>query len=303
MEDCLARSNLQEDWSQGNNCFCCFSEENVFLCGCSCTTMYVCAGCMWKMTSQQLSARYWETLGRQCTVCRNVFSDAAVLAGCEHARKAVAVESCGTPARDNVENDVLYMLVALTDYDAVIKMARDVLHDYETALGAQHLCTVRCEQNVAYILASFGDDQEAVVKFGRCAEAQGAMVQNWNWLACSDVDRKWMYRYYCSRLNIVLCCKNIKGTDKDYDTREFNDALYSELNTLVGVFEMLHTHSSTHPESMASAHDDFAFVSLALADIVTERVLTGLHGFRARTRQQHSLVLFARASRSGSSCC
>lgn len=278
---------------QANQCFCCFTEESVFLCGCRCKTLYVCGGCMWKVSTEQLSVRYWETLGRQCSVCLHDYSEAALMEGCKHARGAVASEQCGTSARDGVENDVLYMLVTMTDYDAVMRIAHTILQDYENALGKTHLCTIRCEQNFAYILASFGEDEQAIDRFENCAMAQWRMVQNWNWLNCSDMDRKWMYRYYCSRLNIALCGKNIKLKNKNFATREFNDILSQELSTLMQAFEMMHTYSDTHPESIAVAHDDYAFICIALAELVTERVMTELPNSRAQTRKQHIFIQVA----------
>jgi hypothetical protein len=108
---------------QENVCFCCYAEDSVFLCGCSCKTLHACGSCIWKLTSQQLGTQYWRTHGRQCKVCRQEYSDGSVLAGCNHALETVMALGCGTPERDSVQNDVLYMLIAFTDKTLAVTKA------------------------------------------------------------------------------------------------------------------------------------------------------------------------------------
>lgn len=190
---------------QENVCFCCFAEESVLLCGCSCKTLHACGSCMWKLTSQQLGTQYWRSLGRQCKVCMQQYSDACVLAGCNHALQTVSALACGTRERDAVQNDVLYMLIVFADKTLAVTKARDILNEYERTLGPTALSTALCKLNVAYVLSAFGEDEEALSKFCDVSVVQAKMVQSWDWHACTDLDRKWMWRFYCSRLNVVLC--------------------------------------------------------------------------------------------------
>ena len=275
---------------QENVCFCCYAEDSVFLCGCSCKTLHACGSCIWKLTSQQIGTQYWRTLGRQCKVCRQEYSDASVLAGCNHALQTVMALGCGTPERDSVQNDVLYMLIAFTDKTLAVTKARDILNEYERTLGSQNLSTALCKLNVAYVLSAFGEDEEAISKFCDVSVVQANMVQSWDWHDCTDMDRKWMWRFYCSRLNVVLCCRNIACLDKD---SRLTEAVFGELQYLLQVFETLHEHSNTHPESATTAHDDYVFIHVALAEMLTNRVLCQVPDRCARTRAQNKLVVWA----------
>lgn len=276
-----------------NACFCCFSEDDIFLCGCLCKTLQVCAGCMWTVTRHQMSSYYWESCGKECKVCMHKYSDAAVLAGCEHARRTVSAQQCGTQERDVVENDVLYTLLCFAEKELPLKLGRAIVAEYKQTLGWENMSTVLCQQNFAYVLSSFEGDVEAMVMFSECAQAQAAKVQLWNLHICSDSDRKWMYRYYVSQLNIVLCSKTIMCADPKISVREFFDSLHRQLLELMHVFRNFYIHG-THPEGISVAHEDYVFVSIALAEVLTTRVTTELHGKRARTRQQTLLVVFAR---------
>ena len=75
----------------GARCFCCFEEGAAMPLGCLCRTAFACAGCMWQLVAPaDLEGPEERAPSKRCKVCLECYSDAAVLAGCRHARAAAA---------------------------------------------------------------------------------------------------------------------------------------------------------------------------------------------------------------------
>jgi len=186
-------------------CFCCFEEGEAIACGCLCRTLVACPGCLWTLVAPaEDSAALPRAPNTRCKVCTGRYSDAAILAGCRHARGAASALGIDTRERRAEDARMLETLLAVDAADAALELARGVHAEYEAALGAEHLTTAHFLLLLGYVLSRCERDAEAVPLFQACARAQGAMVQSWDAAEPSASDRKWMHRTLRTRLNAAV---------------------------------------------------------------------------------------------------
>jgi hypothetical protein len=179
------------------------------------------------LTTHSAGARAPNT---RCKVCTGRYSDAALLAGCRHARAAASALAADARARRTEHARVLETLLAVGGAGdagadagdtgaggigadageaagalaAALALARGVHAEYEAVLGAAHLTTAHFKMLLAHVLSRCERDAEAVPLFQACARAQAAMVRSWDAELPSAHDRKWMHRALRTRLNAAV---------------------------------------------------------------------------------------------------
>jgi hypothetical protein len=279
-------------------CFCCFDEGETIACGCHCRTLVACPRCLWTLVAPaEDSTALPRAPNTRCKVCTGRYSDAAIIAGCRHARGAASALGIDTRERRAEDARMLETLLAVDDADATLELARGVHAAYEAALGAEHLTTAHFLLLLGYVLSRCERDAEAVPLFQACARAQGAMVQSWDAAPPSANDRKWMHRTLRTRLNAAVSTifaaeaeaagAGAAGFAREWAAGEDADArIERELTeALAGLRPLL-----------GVAHRDVLAGGFVLADMLAERVQRQLAGAPARTRAQHALVRAARAA-------
>ena len=144
-------------------CFCCFEEGEAIACGCLCRTLVACPGCLWTLVAPaEDSAALPRAPNTRCKVCTGRYSDAAILAGCRHARGAASALGIDTRERRAEDARMLETLLAVDAADAALELARGVYAEYEAALGAEHLTTAHFLLLLGYVLSRCERDAEAV---------------------------------------------------------------------------------------------------------------------------------------------
>jgi hypothetical protein len=277
-------------------CFCCFDEGGAIGCGCHCLTLFACPGCLWTLVgpAENTDVAPWPPSVR-CKVCKGRYSDAAVLAGCRHARAAASALAIDTRERRVEDARMLETLRVLGDADAALELGRSVHAEYEAALGAAHLTTVHFELLLAYLLSRFERDAEAVPLFQACARACSAMVQSWDAPAPSASDRKWMHRTLRARLNAAVGMILAAEAGDAAGAAGAAGADYAHIDHAHIERELTETLAGLR-RLVGAAHRDVVAGGFVLADMLAERVQRLLAGAPARTRAQHALVRAARAA-------
>jgi hypothetical protein len=266
------------------HCFCCFEEEGaveLVKCGCKCTTMCACAPCLWKITSEPKPVSFHAV---KCTVCLEFFSDAAVLAGCKHARNSVAALPRTLEARSDMERDVLQTMMQISTAEPAFEYARELWGQYSRALGARHGTTSHFKYLMGKVLYTGEDFQGAINVFEQVLDIQEAVVQERDLEKATDEDKNWLLRLYRTKSAIAASLHNIyKAHGKAEKDAEavFCEAL-AGMRTLV---------DDVHPDYVRTAGGLASFLAAR-----TARECAGGAHDRPRTRQQHALLTRALAA-------
>ena len=288
----------------GARCFCCFEDGAAMPCGCLCRTAFACAGCMWQLVAPaDLEGPEERAPSKRCKVCLECYSDAAVLAGCRHARAAAAGlgaaaadaladapadapadAQADSSARRELDVHVMETLLLIRDRDAALGLAREVYDAYKAAMGPQHLTTTHFGALFAQVLFHVGEEKAAVPLFSSCAAVQAGMVGTWDLSAASERDCRWMYRTYRTRMSLLTGMICLNGKDAEYQTQQVADHIQEELLKLLMNLGQL----------LSACHPDYVCLSLIFADFVHFRVQRELADGPARTRAQHALVRVGR---------
>jgi hypothetical protein len=258
------------------HCFCCLEEEGaaeLVRTGCKCTTMCACAPCLWRVTSEPKRESFDNV---KCTVCLEFFSDAAVLAACQHAQHSVAALPRTLEARSDVERSVLQLMMQISTAEPAFDYARELWGKYSRALGARHGTTSHFKYLMGKVLYTGEDFEGAIVVFDQVLDIQEAMVGERDLEKATQEDKNWLLRVYRTKSAIAASLHNIYKINGKFSCDAeavFREAL-AGLETLV-----------------CDVHPDYVRTAGRLASFLTVRTMRECSGVdRPRTRNQHALL-------------
>jgi hypothetical protein len=273
---------MKQGWSA--HCFCCLEEEGAVRlakCGCKCTSMFACAPCIWKVTSEQ---KLLEFDSVTCTVCLEFFSDEVVLTGCKHAQHSVAALPRTLEARADVESEVLETMMRMSTVEPAFEYADEVCKQYEQALGEKHGTTAHFKYLMGKVLYKTENFQGAINLFNQVVYIQEALVQQRNVEKATEEDRYRLLCMYRTKAMIAVSLFQIyemHGKVENETESEFSEVL-AGMRALVG-----------------EGHADYMGIASNLASFLAVRTMRecsgGAHD-RPRTRQQHALLTRALAA-------
>lgn len=266
------------------HCFCCLEEEGAVAlvkCGCKCTTMFACAPCLWRVTSEPQLVEFASV---RCTVCLAYFSDAAVFAGCKHAQTSVTALPRTLEARANMECNVLETMMLMRAIEPAFEYAGELCEQYKQALGDRDCMTAHFKYLTGKVLYKGEDFEGAINVFCQALDIQEDLAEERDVEKATEEDKDRLLRMYRTKSMIAASLFNVYQMDGKVENAtecEFSEVL-AGMRALVG-----------------ERHRDYVDIASNLASFLVVRTMRECSGgdhHRPRTRQQHALLARALAA-------